>query len=88
MSILDRIVADKRIEVAQRKQLFPTAYWEASPLFDRPANPLAERLRTSPLGLSQNTNAVLLPNKTSTAPFLLLLLPAAMKAQESVECQF
>lgn len=31
MSILDRIVADKKIEVAQRKTLFPTSYWEASP---------------------------------------------------------
>ena len=80
MSILDRIVADKRIEVAQRKQLFPTAYWEASPLFDRPANPLAERLRTSPLVLSQNTNAVLLPNKTSTAPFLLLTVASGYES--------
>ena len=32
MSILDRIVADKKIEVAHRKRLFPTSYWEASPL--------------------------------------------------------
>ena len=32
MSILDRILADKKIEVAQRKTLFPTSYWEASPL--------------------------------------------------------
>ena len=41
MSILDRIVADKKIEVAQRKQLFPNTYWEASPLFDRPAQALS-----------------------------------------------
>ena len=51
MSILDRIVADKKIEVAQRKQLFPTTYWEASPLFDRPANALSERLRASASGI-------------------------------------
>ena len=50
-SILDRIVTDKRIEVAQRKQLFPTTYWAASPLFDRPANSLAERLRASTSGI-------------------------------------
>lgn len=51
MSILDRIVADKRIEVALRKQFFPITYWEASPLFDRPANPLADRLRASSSGI-------------------------------------
>ena len=39
MSILDRIVADKRIEVAQRKQLFPTSYWEASPAIRSPSKP-------------------------------------------------
>lgn len=51
MSILDRIVADKKIEVAQRKTLFPTSYWEASPLFDRKANSLSERLRNSTSGI-------------------------------------
>ena len=51
MSILDRIVADKKIEVAHRKSLFPTSYWEASPLFDRPANSLAKRLRASTSGI-------------------------------------
>ena len=40
MTILDRIVSDKKIEVAQRKQLFPNTYWETAPLFDRPANAL------------------------------------------------
>ena len=38
MSILDRIVADKKIEVAHRKSLFPVSYWEASPL--RPTSKL------------------------------------------------
>ena len=51
MTILDRIVEDKRIEVAQRKQLFPTHYWEASPLFDRAANSLVKKLRASNSGI-------------------------------------
>ena len=51
MSILDRIISDKRIEVSKRKKLLPTAYWEASPLFDRPANSLADRLRNSNSGI-------------------------------------
>ena len=51
MSILDRIVADKKIEVAHRKSLFPARYWEASPLFERPANSLTKRLRESSSGI-------------------------------------
>lgn len=51
MSILDRIIADKKKEVNQRKSLFPTAYWEASPLFDRQRNSLSTRLRESKSGL-------------------------------------
>ncbi len=51
MNILDLIVADKRIEVAQRKRLFPTAYWEASPLFDRQSNSLVESLSSSVSGI-------------------------------------
>ena len=51
MSILNRIISDKRIEVSKRKKLLPTAYWEASPLFDRPANSLADRLRNSNSGI-------------------------------------
>ena len=51
MSILDRIVADKKIEVAHRKSLFPARYWEASPLFDRPANSLTKHLRESSSGI-------------------------------------
>ena len=51
MTILDRIVADKKIEVAQRKQLFPTNYWEASPLFGRAANSLAVKLKGSNSGI-------------------------------------
>jgi indole-3-glycerol phosphate synthase len=44
-------VADKKIEVAQRKQLFTTNYWEASPLFGRAANSLAEKLKASSSGI-------------------------------------
>ena len=51
MSILDRIIADKKKEVAQRKSLFPTSYWEASPLFDRKRNSLSSRLRLSASGI-------------------------------------
>ena len=51
MSILDRIVADKKIEVAQKKKLFPVSYYEASPLFDRPRNSLSLFLRQSKSGI-------------------------------------
>lgn len=51
MTILDRIVADKKIEVAQRKQLFPTNYWEASPLFGRTTSSLAAALQASQSGI-------------------------------------
>lgn len=51
MNILDKIVADKRIEVAHRKNIFPTTYWEASPLFERPSNSLAKKLKESPSGI-------------------------------------
>jgi len=51
MTILDRIVADKKIEVAQRKSIFPVAYWETSPLFERPTKSLAARLRKSASGI-------------------------------------
>ena len=51
MSILDRIVADKKIEVAQKKKLFPVSYYEGSPLFDRPRNSLSLLLRQSKSGI-------------------------------------
>jgi indole-3-glycerol phosphate synthase len=51
MNILDRIIADKKNEVALRKSLFPISYWEASPLFDRPLNRLSARLRSSHSGI-------------------------------------
>ena len=51
MNIIDKIVADKRVEVDHRKSLFPAGYWETAPLFDRPSNSLAERLRASDSGI-------------------------------------
>ena len=45
MNILDRIVADKHREVALRKKLFPEAYWEQSPLFDRSTVSLKNNLQ-------------------------------------------
>ena len=51
MSILDKIIVDKRIEVAQRKKIFPATYWEASPLFDLKSNSLAERIQKSESGI-------------------------------------
>ena len=51
MTILDKIIADKKIEVALRKQLFPFEYWEASPVFERTTNSLAKELLASKLGI-------------------------------------
>ena len=51
MSILDLIVADKRIEVTQRKKLFPSSYWESSPLFERQSNSLVKSLSGSNSGI-------------------------------------
>ena len=51
MSILDFIIADKQIEVAQKKKIFPIPYLETSPLFDRQSNSLAECLSKSASGI-------------------------------------
>ncbi len=51
MNILDKIVADKKIEVAFRKELIPTSQLENSVLFDRKTISLAERLRKSDTGI-------------------------------------
>ena len=51
MSILDLIVADKRIEITQRKKLFPSSYWESSPLFERQSNSLVKSLSDSNSGI-------------------------------------
>ena len=51
MTILDKIIADKKVEVALRKQLFPFAYWEASPIFERETISLTQNLRNSSSGI-------------------------------------
>ena len=51
MSILDRIIADKKKEVALRKKIFPLSYWEQSPLFERPTHSLVHKLTESPSGI-------------------------------------
>ena len=51
MNILDLIITDKKIEVNQRKRLFPSAYWESSPLFERKTKSLAKSLKASNSGI-------------------------------------
>ncbi|MDE3743954.1 indole-3-glycerol phosphate synthase TrpC [Maribacter polysaccharolyticus] len=51
MNILDKIVRDKRVEVELRKGLIPTSQLEASVLFGRESNSLAQALRNSPTGI-------------------------------------
>ena len=51
MNILDKIVIDKRKEVDLRKALIPTKQLEASVLFERVTNSLAEKLRSSNSGI-------------------------------------
>ncbi|WP_281990998.1 indole-3-glycerol phosphate synthase TrpC [Aquimarina aggregata] len=51
MNILDKIVADKRIEVELKKSIIPTTQLENSVLFDRKTNSLANALRNSTTGI-------------------------------------
>ncbi|WP_394751207.1 indole-3-glycerol phosphate synthase TrpC [Spongiimicrobium salis] len=51
MNILDKIVADKRKEVALRKQLIPVSQLETSVLFERLSPSLADALRNSSSGI-------------------------------------
>ncbi len=51
MNILDKIVADKRIEVELRKGLIPVSQLENSILFERPTISLAKKLRNSTTGI-------------------------------------
>lgn len=51
MNILDKIVADKRIEVSLRKQLIPVSQLEQSVLFERPTISLALKLKNSTTGI-------------------------------------
>ncbi len=51
MNILDKIVADKKIEVDFRKGLIPVAQLEASILFNRETISLADKLSSSTTGI-------------------------------------
>lgn len=51
MNILDKIVADKRKEVALKKGLIPTSQLETSVLFERDCISLADKLRASNTGI-------------------------------------
>ncbi len=51
MNILDKIVKDKRKEVALKKTIIPTSQLEASVLFDRATFSLAAALRASTTGI-------------------------------------
>lgn len=51
MNILDKIVADKRQEVALRKQLIPVSYLEDSKLFTRSTRSLSARLKSNRSGI-------------------------------------
>ena len=51
MNILDKIVKDKRVEVALRKNLIPIKQLENSVLFDRKTVSLAKNLRNSNTGI-------------------------------------
>tara|TARA_B110000003_G_scaffold186299_1_gene185140 strand:- start:53 stop:838 length:786 start_codon:yes stop_codon:yes gene_type:complete len=51
MSILEKIIADKRKEVELRKHLIPITQLQQSVLFDRAKNSLKNRLTNSPSGI-------------------------------------
>ena len=51
MSILNEIISDKKKEVELRKKLFPSTYWEKSPLFGRKTHSLANKLKNSHSGI-------------------------------------
>jgi indole-3-glycerol phosphate synthase len=51
MNILDKIVVDKRKEVALKKELIPASQLEDSVLFDKPTISLAQTLRNSTTGI-------------------------------------
>ena len=51
MTILEKIIADKRKEVELRKHLIPITQLQQSVLFDRAKNSLKNRLTDSPSGI-------------------------------------
>ena len=69
MTILDKIIADKKVEVALRKQLFPMPTGKHLPFLDEQLLPLRRPCKQVNRGLLQNINGDHPPSKTSTAPF-------------------
>jgi len=61
MTILDKIIADKNIEVAQRKALFPVSFWEQSPLFEKATVSISECLKIVLHASSPNTKEISIP---------------------------
>lgn len=51
MNILNKIVADKKVEVIQKKKLLPISYLETSPLFDRHCNSLVKKIKINDFGI-------------------------------------
>ncbi|SIR36449.1 indole-3-glycerol phosphate synthase TrpC [Maribacter ulvicola] len=51
MNILDKIVADKRKEVELKKSIIPVSHHEASVLYERKTNSLAQALKNSDTGI-------------------------------------
>lgn len=51
MTILEKIIADKKQEVAARKRLVPSSFWENTPLFELPTVSLSKRIRKSRSGI-------------------------------------
>ena len=51
MTILDKIIADKKVEVDLRKKLFPVHYWEKSPLFESDTYSITSSIQSSSSGI-------------------------------------
>ena len=51
MNILNKIVANKKVEVIQKKKLFPISFLETSPLFNRQCNSLVKKIKIDDFGI-------------------------------------
>ncbi|WP_340065331.1 indole-3-glycerol phosphate synthase TrpC [Ascidiimonas aurantiaca] len=51
MTILEKIIHDKKKEVALKKQVVPVSQLETSALFERPVHSLSQRIKTTPGGI-------------------------------------
>ena len=87
MSILDRIVADKKIEVAHRKASFLLPIGKLH-LFDRPANSLAKRLRTSASGIIAEHKRRSPSKQNINSSLSVTDVAQGYEKAESVECRY